>query len=467
MFTKRYVKWISLVSLGLFVVAATIGLAANESTTAFVYPPFKHTWGVVRGTPAKLFMLVGNRAKFSEPRGLACVRMNSWDDPKLTADDDEVTVYGVNSGQNTIIYNKSMYELGIYGDRQSGEAKLKDPWGIAANSNGDVFVSDMGNHRVVRLFNPKSELNFVSSFGGLGTENGKFNQPRGIALDNEGRVYVADYLNNRIQIHESDGTFIRSIFGLLGPVAVSVTDAKERWSYNHSTNREAFLVVVDSLEGRVSKYSLDGVLLKRVTARSWGVSNARIQFAAIDFFSQVLLTDGSNNCIWKLDRNLNLLSKFGKRGSGDYEFDDPRGITLYRRFGQIFIAEREGAQYLWVGVDLLRPDLKWEARNRVLTVTGFLTETAKVDIDLLDASGKLVTRIQSARINAGAFTETWDGAIRTFPKTGLTDAEESQVSRFQVGNPVSPGSYQIRISARATYSSVREFEREVTLPVSL
>ena len=110
------------------------------------------------------------------------MRLESWVDPKITGADDEVTVYGINSGQNLVIYNKSMFELGIYGDRETGAAKLNKPWGVAANSKGDVFVTDMGNNRVVKMFNPKSDLRYVSSWGSQGSTNEQFNQPRGIAL---------------------------------------------------------------------------------------------------------------------------------------------------------------------------------------------------------------------------------------------------------------------------------------------
>ncbi len=244
-------------------------------------------------------------------------------------------------------------------------------------------------------------------------------------------------------------------------------DANERWSYSYGPSREEFLIVVDSLDSRVSKYSLDGKLLKRVLASDWGVSSAQMQFVAIDYFSQSLLTDRKNNCIWKLDRDLNLLCKFGQKGTADYQFDDPRGITLYRRFGQIFIAEHEGAQYYWVGVDLMNPQANWDEKTRMMSITGNLSETAFIDIDLLDASDKLVTRIGMTRGFAGPFKLVWDGTVRNFPKNGLTDAEQNQASRYQVGNPVPPGEYKVKISSKATYSSIKDFEQVQTLPVTL
>ncbi len=461
-------KWLWMILTILIIGSSVVVIAAsNESRTCFIYPPFKHTWGVVRGTPAKLFMLVGKRATFAEPLGLCCVRLDCWDDPKIAGDDDEVTVYGVNSNQNMVIYNKSMFELGIYGDRETGSAKLNKPWGVAANNKGDVFVTDLGNNRVVKLFNPKSELKYVSAFGSLGSNNGQFNSPRGIALDNRGMIYVADYLNNRVQIFNSSGVHQRTIFGVLGPIAVAVIDAEDRWSYSYGPRREEFLIVVDSLDARISKYSLEGDLLERVTSGDWGAGTCQLQFCTIDYFSQVLLTDRKNNCIWKLDRDLKMICRFGRKGTSDYEFDDPRGITMYRRFGQTFVAEREGAQYLWVAVDLLHPQAKWDEKTRILTITGIYSEPALVDMDLLDASDKIVTRVAMIRSTAGPFQHEWDGNIKTFPKSGLTDAEQSQAARFQDGKPVPPGSYKLRIASKATYSSIKDFVQVLTIPVTL
>ena len=60
------IGWLAAVIL---LCAVCVFAAVNESRTTFVYPPFKHTWGVVRATPAKLFMLVGNRTKFRRAAG--------------------------------------------------------------------------------------------------------------------------------------------------------------------------------------------------------------------------------------------------------------------------------------------------------------------------------------------------------------------------------------------------------------
>jgi len=48
----------------------------------------------------------------------------------------------------------------------------------------------------------------VQRFGSPGTGDGEFGSVTGISVDLEGRVYVADAGNSRVQVFDSDGTFV-------------------------------------------------------------------------------------------------------------------------------------------------------------------------------------------------------------------------------------------------------------------
>lgn len=60
-----------------------------------------------------------------------------------------------------------------------------------------LYVVDYNYHSVF-VFTPDG--NFVSKFGGEGSEEGQLMFPRGVAIDEDGYVYVCDTQNNRIQI---------------------------------------------------------------------------------------------------------------------------------------------------------------------------------------------------------------------------------------------------------------------------
>ena len=67
---------------------------------------------------------------------------------------------------------------------------LSAPWGIAVDNAGNVYVTEHDNNRVVKLAagaNTQTEL----PFNGLNT-------PLAVAVDKDGNVYVADRGNDRV-----------------------------------------------------------------------------------------------------------------------------------------------------------------------------------------------------------------------------------------------------------------------------
>ncbi len=68
---------------------------------------------------------------------------------------------------------------------------LNSPFGVAVDSGGTLYVTDVGNNsRVLRLAAGSSTQD-VLPFTGL-------NDPRGVAVDSTGALYVTDSGNNRV-----------------------------------------------------------------------------------------------------------------------------------------------------------------------------------------------------------------------------------------------------------------------------
>lgn len=432
--------------------------SAAEQNTTYVYPPWKHTWGVVRATPLKLRLFVGNKTHFDDPQGIAVARLDVWEDSTKTSDDDEITAYGVNSGDNCIIYNKSMYSLGIYG-LDADHVKFSKPWGIAADASGRVYVVDSGNSRVVRLFNCGDNLEYVGSLGGLGDAEGMFFEPRGVALDPQGNVYVTDVGLGRVTVFDDNGEVKQIWNGFDGPDGIAVVGVGEKWTYRPT---ETFAVVIDSLHDRIRKLSLTGEILAETDLKKLGVDNGFMAFVTLDYFNQLLVTDKRNNCLYKLDKNLNLITRFGEYGSGDYQYDQPRGIALYRHFGQLIIAERYGAQYMWVAVDVTSIEAKVVKDSiwRDLRVDFTLTEPAFCEMDILDSYGRFVSRLStSRRFMTGPGHLSWDLRVS---KGNMQDAAVANLpDKYVPGELLPAGEYTIRARFRATYSSRKHFYKEV------
>ena len=99
---------------------------------------------------------------------------------KFTADGTFVTAWG------TGILMDPTNMLGFYGPR-----------GIAVNSQGNVFITDTGNKRVV-YFDPDGKP--LGQFGESGLNPGQFNEPVGLTFDAQDNLYVADTWNQRVQL---------------------------------------------------------------------------------------------------------------------------------------------------------------------------------------------------------------------------------------------------------------------------
>jgi uncharacterized protein (TIGR03663 family) len=83
------------------------------------------------------------------------------------------------------------------------------PRGIAVDQEGNVYIADTGNKRIVVT---DGEGNYLYQWGRAGNEAGAFNEPIGVSVDPQGNVYVADTWNGRVQV------FGRAEDGRVNPV---------------------------------------------------------------------------------------------------------------------------------------------------------------------------------------------------------------------------------------------------------
>jgi len=96
------------------------------------------------------------------------------------------------------------------------------PRGVAVDAQGNVYIADTGNKRIIVT---DSTGTFLYQFGSAGAEPGQFNEPTGVALDAQGNLYVADTWNGRVQVFAPDGS------GQVGPIPI-VTWQVSGWRPN-------------------------------------------------------------------------------------------------------------------------------------------------------------------------------------------------------------------------------------------
>lgn len=394
---RERVRRVSAVPAAACILVAGIAAAATSGTT-FVYPPWSHCYGLHRVNQTHLTMRAGFRYKFDDPQGLVALKLAAEDDPASRHDDDELTVFGVNSGQDFLIYNTSITAVAFYGTRGDGVGQFNHPCGIAAQRDGAVVVADTGNDRLHVLQYADDRLQHVRFLGG--SFNGRrLHRPAGVALEG-GAVYVCDPENDRILVLDLEGNFSRELRPehdgvpvLHRPFAVAVIRPNQDANYFG----EDFVVVTDSSRHRLLQLDRRGDVLAVRRSTDLSQRDGGFDWVAIDYHANVYCSDRGGK-LHKFDRSLRPLLSFGRAGGGDYEFDQPRGLGLYRRFGQLFVAERRGAQYLWLGTDVFTPTLgdltpigpgRWSAVARF-----FLTEYSQVSLALVDATGRELVSLQ-------------------------------------------------------------------------
>ncbi|MFQ5706023.1 MAG: NHL repeat-containing protein [bacterium] len=432
--------------------------------TTLVFPSFLHTMGVRKATKLHFMIYTKNKVKVRDPQGIAVVRLRSWDDPNNKKDDDEVTGYGVNSGENVVVYNTSMTGISIYGLKQKGEKALNHPMGIAANAEGDVYVADTGNHRIVRLKNPKRKLQFVRGIGGEGALPGQFKSPTGVALDSNGMVYVCDTGNHRIQILRPDAR-LHLWFGEQGvedgqlwhPSGIAVTDHGQPWSFY----KDAFIALIDLDHTRLQKFTLDGKFVKAIRLKDFGYQSGQLAYLALDYYSNIWVTDFENHCIHKFDGNLNYLTSFGRFGKDDKEFNEPRGIAIYRRFGQVFVAEKESAQYYWIGTDVFNFRGHWDAEKKLVVLDFFLTEPSYITLSVKRDQGPTVKVFEKAKYFSGHRRIYLDEHWKRIPEHRVENSKAYGNGVSDKLQSIPEGTYKLKLKVEATYSSYKYFSKEV------
>jgi sugar lactone lactonase YvrE len=110
---------------------------------------------------------------------------------------------------------------GIQGDFGSATAaRLSRPGPLAVDAQGNVFILDMGNHRVRRVDAATSIIttyvgNGAAGYSGDGglANNAALSAPTGLALDGQGNLYIADRGNQRIRRVDAVTKTISTIAG--------------------------------------------------------------------------------------------------------------------------------------------------------------------------------------------------------------------------------------------------------------
>jgi len=244
----------------------------------------------------------------------------------------------------------------------SDRGGFDQPRGISAGPQGNIYVTDQNNHRVV-VFDRLGA--YLFEWGSYGSSAGMFLFPAGIAVAPDGSVFVADSGNHRIQRFTADGAWL----GEWGSEGTG--DGQFVQLEGIAAGPDSLLAVCDSGTSSFSIFTVSGSFIGRYPSllargaafdgmsniytagcRSEGITKTDREGLLLatlgpDLCVTDLAVDGEGNiCVldYDLDRldildpSGNVISSIGSSGSGPGEFHRPGGVAVSPE-GWIYVAD--------------------------------------------------------------------------------------------------------------------------------
>ncbi|MDR3738109.1 MAG: hypothetical protein P4L40_03725 [Terracidiphilus sp.] len=214
------------------------------------------------------------------------------------------------------------------------EAELSEPYGVAVDASGNVYIADSDNNRIRRVSN-----GVITTIAGNGTMGwagdygpataAQFSFPTGVAVDASGNVYVADLWNCAIRM-VSNGVITTFAGGNGG-----------YWGDNGPATGAAFLdpngVAVDASGNVYIADTGNGVV--RVVVQTLAAQGASLGAAASTGSIQVNVPAGVPWTAVSCESWITITSGTSGTGSGTVIFSLQPNTTGYPRFGGINIGE--------------------------------------------------------------------------------------------------------------------------------
>jgi hypothetical protein len=262
------------------------GVAVNSKKHIFVFSR-GNTTGPAYGATAAQLLEFGPDGKYIREIGK---NLYAWSYAHAVRVDADDNIWAIDKGSDMIVrFNPEGRVTMVFGRKKEAsdeagpwtrvnpprpavDGQFRQPTDVTWDPQGDIFISDGYINSRVAKYDKNGD--WVKQWGGPGSEPGQFNTPHSIAADAKGNIYVADRGNRRIQVFNSDGTFLRAItidvpmppdaHPWMGNQPAAEAAARQNgapWAICITPGPMQYLYSSDAFPGRVYKLSLDGQVL--------------------------------------------------------------------------------------------------------------------------------------------------------------------------------------------------------------
>ena len=337
---------------------------------------------------------------------------SGFNSPAGVAVDDDGNVYVADTSNHRIVkFTGSGAYVAQWGSAGSGDLQFQYPTATAIDGDGNIYVSDKSNHRIQKL---DKDGAYVTQWS-TGVGDGQQYYPYGIALDSAGNVYVADPYNNRIQKFTTAGVYVKS-WGTLGN-----GNGEFQYPYGVAVDGDDNVYVADTNNVRVQKFSADGSYLAQ-----WSTAPVSPDQITLDGAGNIYVVDKTNAKVQEFTAAGAPLDQWGTGGSDEGQFLNPAGVAADED-GNVYVADTDNNRIQKFGCQ----------SGYTLTITKAGTGDGSVVTDPVSTTfeaGAVVTLTATA--DGQSTFDGWDGALSgtTNPATLTVDGNKTVTATFTLRN---------------------------------
>lgn len=186
-------------------------------------------------------------------------------------------------------------------------AKFNNPFGVAVDGQGNVYVADSGNHKI-RKITPNGVVSTLAGSGAQGFADNivgisaKFYHPFAVAVDVQGNVYVADAGNHKIRKIAPNGS-VTTLAGSTKGFADGMSgSAQFSFPSGVAVDVQGNVYVGDQWNHKIRKISPNGVVSTLAGSIKGFKNGTSAKFnqpvgVAVDVLGNVYVADQSNHRI--------------------------------------------------------------------------------------------------------------------------------------------------------------------------
>jgi len=357
------------------------------------------------------------------------------------------------------------------------DAELSQPFGVAVDASGNVFVADTPNCAIRKISSASSDISTLagnnilgcgySGDGGLAT-GAQINQPYSVAVDSSGNVFIADYKNSAIREVATSTGNISTFAGVAvpNPFVMGQTLGLQTYSgdgflatnaalgylndtpYGQglATDASGNVYIADTYNSAIRKVSASTGIITTIagdgvpgfSGDGGPAESARIAFprdVAVDHSGNIFIMDTGNCVIRKITVSTGLISTVAGTppdSAGDFfcDFSGDGGPATSAELYPFFLLSPAGGVAVDDSGNIFIADTGNGVIREVSAATGIINTVAGIPESVVVASGDggpatsatLNSPYAVAVDNSGniLIADTWDSpSARSRPSTAI------------------------------------------------